>query len=150
MKRWFIRLLVALESAADSLGGINTALHGVVTDGSRGDGLEGRVSDLELRLDRQMAEAEALMLRAKGKFDAARAAEERARRLADSGSGLEDGDAFDEEEIRRAYEEAGFSLSDASSGPGEEVLPVHSRLDARRASKSNALQMKFGRGAGGL
>lgn len=146
MIRWFRGLLSALEAIRDALGGITEAVHALRTNTDVDPALESRVADLELRLERHMAEAEALMLKAKGKFDAARASEERTRRLADSAPGVEEGEEeLTEDELREAYAAAGIHLGNAEAEPPEGVQPLPSRMDRRRQSKQNALALKWSR-----
>jgi hypothetical protein len=107
--------------------------------------LERRIAALELELERRHAEAEGLLLAAKGKFDATRASEERARRWAQSVNGAEESDELDEEEIRAAYEAAGVPLDDGGGGGAEGMQPVSPRVARRSERKAGARAMKFSR-----
>lgn len=142
MIRYFRALLSAVEAIATGLGAVCEAVHGLDTRGRHSDGLDGRVAALEREMERRHAEAEGLLLKASGKFDAARAAEERARRLADR---AESGDEERLEEIVEAYAQAGLPLHDAPNGDGETLQPVHGRVAGRHDSKSSAYAMKWGR-----
>lgn len=145
MKRWFRSVLLALEGIRDALGGVVNAVHELHTEPAMDATLESRVAALERELERRHAEAEGLLLKAQGKFDAARAAEERTRRLAESaaqpGEGEED---LDEQAIIEAYEQVGLPLSDAAGSEENGMHTVPSRMETRRSSKQNAHRAKFG------
>jgi len=141
MISWFKNVLLELRRIAEALGGLVDAVHALNIRPSEDAKLAARVADLELSVDRREAEAEALLLKAKGKFDAARAAEERTRRLAE-GNARSDEEL--EESVLEAYAEAGIPLSDAPNGEEEGVPPVSTRLGRRHESKQNALSKKWG------
>lgn len=136
----FRRRLAALEGIRDALGGLLEAVHELPIRSGGDAELEGRVARLELELERRHAEAEGLLLRAQGKFDAARAAEERTRRLAER---AEEGDEDELEAIRAAYEEAGVPLGDEEGSEANGVQPVPSAMEARASSKQSAYAMKW-------
>ncbi|MFG0329818.1 MAG: hypothetical protein ACF8PN_07975 [Phycisphaerales bacterium] len=142
MINWFRRLLRAVEGIAVTLGGLCDAVHALDTGAARDGALDGRVAALERELERRHAEAEGLLLKAAGKFDAARAAEERARRLAERVETSED-DQLDA--LRSAYAEAGIPLDDEGSGEGEGLHAVRNGMATRDESRANAYAMKWAR-----
>lgn len=144
MIRWFKDVLLALRAIVHALGGIAEAIHGLSTQSEHDAGLATRVGALELEMERRHAEAEGLLLKAKGKFDAARAAEERTRRLA---NGAEESEEELEEAIRAAYADAGIQLEHGELGQEEGVQPMRGGMASRHESKSNAHAMKYGRAA---
>ena len=88
-----------------------------------------------------MAEAHALILKAKGQYDSARAAEERTRRLA---SEPEEGPDERLEALRDAYAEVGVPVGDGGFGAQEELPGLHPSVEPSHAGKSEAYAMKFG------
>jgi hypothetical protein len=138
-------LAAAVLRIGDQLERLTEAVHGANTQPSADPELERRLAALELELERRHAEAEGLLLRAKGQFDAARAAEERARRHAESAQRSEEGDELSPEELAAAYEAAGLRLDDGGGGDAEGLQPVHSRLGRRSERKAAAFAMKFSR-----
>lgn len=142
MIQWFRDLLGELRGIRTTLGGVLEALHGLHTAGSDTSTLEARLAALELSIDKREAQAEAVLLQAEGKFKAARASEERARRLAESSEASEEDLA---DELIEAYTAAGFPVGNGAGSEEEEVQPVHTRMGRRRESKSSAHAMKFGR-----
>jgi hypothetical protein len=133
----------------DQLERLTEAVHGVGTQAPPDADLGRRVANLELELERRHAEAEGLLLRAKGQFDAARAAEERARKHAiraeNAVGGSDEGDELDPEEIQAAYEAAGVFADDGGGSRDEGLQPVHPRLARRAERKAGARAMKFSR-----
>lgn len=146
MIRWFRNVSESLREISSALGGLLESVHALSMPGPTDQDLAGRVAALERELERRHAEAEGLLLKARGKHDAARAAEERARRLASRGpEESDDGGELDEDTIRRAYAEAGVSLADGD-GSEEEGLPaVPGGMARRQASKRSAYDAKWGR-----
>lgn len=147
MINWARALLGTLKEIATALGACVAVLEAGLTVRSETSDFEQRLAALEREITKREAEAEATLVQAESRFKAARAAEERARHHARTaevaGEGEED---LSPEEIAAAYEEAGLPLGDAEVGPEEGLHPLPSRMERRRASKSNALELKFGRG----
>lgn len=147
MIAYFRDLLQALLAIGEGVRAVGEALHGLHTDGNHADALAERVADLERAFEIRHAEAEGLLLQAKGKFDAARAAEERTRRLSKSApSDEEEPDPFEDglQELE-AVEAAQLHLGDEGGSELNGLHPMHTRVDSRRASRESAYAMKWGR-----
>ena len=139
---WFRNLLRTLEDLRGAVLAVVEAIHGLHTQSVDTSALETRLRAVELALDKREAEAEATLMRAEAKFKAARASEERARRLAES---HEQSDEEIADEIREAYADAGFHLGNGEGSPEEGMPAMPSRLARRQESKSAAFMMKYGR-----
>lgn len=142
MISYFRNVLAELRLICAALGELVDAVHALNTRGADTTALDARLAALELEIDKRDARAEALLLKAEGKFKAARASEERARRLAE---GVEQSEEEELEEIRQAYADAGIPLGNGGGSGEEEVPSVPTRLGRRLESKSAAFAMKFGR-----
>lgn len=140
MFRWFRRGDAQLSDLTETLGGLGEALHALATTRTEDPSLELRVAALEREMERRHAEAEGLLLKARGKFEAARAAEERTRRLAERDEPSEEEQL---EVLREAYAEAGVSLDDDLIGAEEGLHPVRNGVAARGQGKQAALALKF-------
>ena len=138
--------LEAIQHAAESLDSLSRSLHQLASAPSDHDALDDRLGVLESTLELRLAEGDALLIKAGSLKAAARAAEERERKLAASHSSDEerDPDEFTEEEINQAYADAGIQLEHGASGEGEEVQAVSPVLDEGRKGKSAALALKWG------
>jgi len=122
-------------------------LAAAIQDGPTGGGLEDRVGALEGSLTRHMAEAESLILKAEGKFHAARAAEERSRgkekraeELLASASDEEGEGPLPEwylDQLRRG---------DGGGGTEEGVQPVRNGVETREETVARLRAMKLGYG----
>lgn len=136
-----------LERIAVTLEGLIEAVHGLYELGSTDTSLVARMDDMERRVGLVVADAEAKLLQAEGKLKAARAAEERERRLAESAARRSDSDddEFTEDEIAEAYARAGVHLPNGQPGGDQGVLPLPSGVDARREGKARAIAAKWGR-----
>lgn len=142
MIRWARHLLLALQAIAAAVEAAVDAIHGLSTGAEVDAGIASRVAALELEMERRHAEAEGLLLKAKGKMDAARSAEERARRLAESTPPSE------EEQLEADladYEAAGLLSDNGAIGPEEPMQPVPGSMATRADSKASAYQMKWQR-----
>lgn len=144
---WFRGTLRALQDIADSLGGVLQALHELSTAPAPDHGLESRVADLELSIERRAAEAEALLLKAQGKYDAARAAEERQRRLKESAERAAEGDPDLFEELARAQAAAGEVYQGDANGSEPGGMPaLHGAVAPRLTEREGAYAAKWARG----
>lgn len=95
--------------------------------------LEGRLEELERTRAKWEAELEGLMLKAEGKFNAARAAEERTRAKEKRAEELHEavhGDPEELEDLPPEYRELLRRL-DGEGGEGEGVQPMPAGLDGR-------------------
>lgn len=137
----------ALERLCTLLEALVHAVHGLIEQGSTGSDLKGRMDELERRVGLIVADAEAKLAQAEGKLKAARNAEERERRLAESAERRAAGDdeELTEEQIREAYARAGIHLGDGEPSDRDGLQPVPSHLDARREGKAQAIAAKWGR-----
>jgi len=136
----------ATERAAHSLQLLAEILQERPTEASQVDALSERVRTLEVTLEAQFAEATALMVKAGSLKAAARAAEERERRLADTPPSSETGDPESDlspDELRQAYEDAGFPVGDVDPSGGNEVSPVPEGVVYLPTAKGNASRMKW-------
>lgn len=133
--------LQALVAIAALLEQLVDAVHGLTTGGAETVDLDRRLAAVERDIERRFAESEGLLLKAKGKHDAARAAEERARRLAASAEDSEP----DLEDFAEAFQANGVLPGDAPAGGDEGVPAVRGGMAGRHASKSNAYAAKWGR-----
>jgi hypothetical protein len=136
----FRRALQAVVQIAQILEGLLEAVHGLSHGSATDPDVAKRLAAVEREFERRNAEAEGLLLRAKGQLDAARAAEERQRRLAERSP--ESSEPI--EELAEAYAQGGVPQADGDDGSGQGVLALHGSLASRRDSKSNAYAMKWG------
>lgn len=139
MKRWFSRLLQAIEAVATELHGLRTDVADAPEEVSA---LEARVADLERSQANWKAECEGLLLRAENKHKATRAAEERTRRLAESAGVDEEGLADLPPHIRTLY------TGDGGGGEEEGVPPMSEDVEEAGRSLSPfeaAVAAKIGR-----
>jgi len=139
-------MLAALEAIAPALSALHESLHAAPREHPGSDLVESRLHALETTLERHMAQAEALVLRAEGQFKAARSSEERERRYAESRGPAVGSPEISEEDaaqIAAEYAQAGlFSGDEAGSHTGE-VPAVPTRMGGRRAGRTSALHHKF-------
>jgi hypothetical protein len=136
----------ALRSIAASLGGIREALHALVMQGQTGGGLEGRVKDIELAMDKREAQADATLMQAEAKLKSARAAEERERRLAESHAERSEGDQGGfSDDVLAAYADAGIPIGNDAGGIEEGMPPVRGQVAPEPGSKQLARNRKWGR-----
>ena len=142
MRAWFRGLLREIGRIADGVDSLLGAVHGLPTGADESGALDDRVTALERAFELRMAESEGLLLKAQGRFEAARAAEERARRLAENSAPESPDDRLDE--IVAAYEEAGVPLGNGVGGAEPELHPMPMGVEGRPSRKSEAYAMKFG------
>jgi len=136
----------ATERAAHSLQLLAEILQERPTEASQVDALSERVRTLEVTLEAQFAEAQALMVKAGSLKAAARAAEERERRLADASASPETGDPESDltpDQLRQAYEDAGFPVGDVDPSEGDGVPPVSNDVVYLPTARGNAARMKW-------
>lgn len=111
------------------------------------DAVAPRLEALELSHKKWEAEAEALVLQAKGKFEAARSAEERTRTMKKSIERDPESGAESTEELAAAYRELlGIPAADGEGGEEGGVLALPEGMEADgevRPDRTAALRMKF-------
>ncbi len=143
----------ALRSAVDTLRAIERALdelartiHAVPTSPPLPDGLAERVAVLESTLDLSIAEANGLLIKAGSLKAAARASEERERKLAATKQESEDslGGEFTPQEIAEAYSAAGFQPPDANGGVQPELPGLPEPVEGSPGGRTGALAKKWG------
>ena len=146
MKAYFAAVLEALQAIAAALPELTAAVLGHFTEQPTDPALGARLDDLERRLSLELAEAEATRVKANGRFDAARASEERARRLAAVESGAEEGDdGGDPEAIAEAYAQLDVLPGNGAGSEAGPVFAMPSHMARARGRKDQALNAKWGR-----
>lgn len=135
--------LQAVVAIAALLGELVDVLRDAVTHRTTDEAILQRLADVELQMQKHYAEAEGLLLKAGGHLRAARSAEERARRFAES---AEEGEEQLSEEERAALEALRLQQLDALGGPGEGVQPVRENVAAgyEGNGKAAAFRKKWG------
>jgi len=146
MFKAFRAALEALHDISSGLSDLTQAVHGLPTGPENSDALAERVAVLESTLELNMAEANGLLIKAGSLKQAARASEERERKLAAAKQESEDslGGEFTAEEIEAAYAAAGFQPGDAVGVPPQEMQPVSPVLEGDPRRPLGALARKFG------
>lgn len=117
------------------------------TDQTQTEAVAERVRLLEVNLEQQLAEAQALLVKAGSLKAASRAAEVRMQRANESAQSLEqsDDDIPSPEEVAAAYSDLGLPLGYGPGGPQEGVPGVPGYVEANRLGKSQANAMKWGK-----
>lgn len=142
MFRSLTRIARAIENLSETNAALLGAVHALATAAPEGSDVEPRVAALERELERRHAEAEGLLLKAQGKHDAARAAEERARRLSESAQ--EEREPI--EVLAEQFEVEGLRYGDEEGSGANGVHPVPSGVAVRNPGTAAAFAMKFGGG----
>ncbi len=138
--------VAALLLLPDAINSVALAVHEVGGRDGSDAALAERVRLLEVNLEMQLAEASALMVKAGSLKAAARASEERERKLAAAAtrSAEVDDEELTSEELQRAYADAGIQLVHAGGGPEGEVPAVSEPLAETRRGKDAARAKKWG------
>jgi hypothetical protein len=146
MFRWFRDALSSWVRISDRIESLTLAVHDLATAAVNDESLGARVAALELELDKREAKADAVLMKAEGQLKAARAAEERARRLGESSAGDWEGGEGLPPEILQAYQDAGLRLNDGAGGEEGEVPAVSGGMAPAPRGKEAALNRKWKRG----
>lgn len=144
---YFTKSLRARQITATALDSIAEHLHGSFTGAPQDEALADRVGVLEVKLAATLAEAEATLVKAGAKFNAARAAEERERRLSQPPQSPEvgdDGEPYDLEEAVEAMASGDLREEHAGVVPDEGLQPVSGYMAARSRGLAAAWAMKWG------
>lgn len=136
----FIRDLArALQAVATQLRIISDLLPEILEARSIMEPLEERVSELERARHQWEAQVEAELLRSDSKFKAARAAEERQRKMTADAEALSSGDEG-EDEVREQYLELLRANGGGSAPVAVQAVPESVAVNP----KTRVLQAKFG------
>lgn len=146
MFRTIKSLVRELARIADLVEGLIHSVHGLIQGDAEAGKLAERIDALERRVGLIVADAEAKLASAEGKLKAARASEERERRLAETRARNAEGDDdLSAEAIREAYAAAGLDFDDDGRSRENGVPAVPTHVDARREGKAAAIAAKWNR-----